>query len=177
MSISLVVIIAFLCIGAGEAFYPSFSSLVKPVNGATHEAITRCGLATVTCEYFLTRFRINITVPTISDGICPPSLFSQIQSAFSQSQYTGGSNYSRWSNVVDNIVASNELVDVLEQTDASRHFDSESFVPGSGIIHTRYQLAVTALNAFDYDKANDYFGQMTHTLQGTSLSSRFRLSY
>ena len=160
-------VVALLSIDAIGAFNPSFVALVKPVKGATHEEITRCGLATVTSEYFQSRFGITIDVPTITNGTCPPSLFSQIQSAFSKSKYQGGSTYSRWSNTVDDIVDSNELVDLLEQTDASRHFDSESFVAGSSIIRTRYQSSVTALYAFDYDKANDYFGQMTHTLQGT----------
>lgn len=161
-------IVALLSIDAIDAFNPSFSSLVKPLNGATHEAITRCGLATVTSEYFQSRYGIKIAVPTISNGTCSPSLFSDIQSAFSQSKYKGGSTYSRWSNTVDEIVNSNELVDLLEQTDASRHFDSESFVAGSSIILTRYQSSVTALYASDYDEANQQFGRMTHTLQGKS---------
>ena len=160
-------VVALLSIDAIEAFNPSFASLAKPVKGATHEEITRCGLATVTSEYFKSRFGIEIAVPTISNGTCPPLLFSHIQSAFSTSKYQGGSTYSRWLNTINDIVDSNELVDLLEQTDASRHFDSESFVAGSAIIRTRYQSSVTALHAFDYDKANEYFGRMTHTLQGT----------
>ena len=67
---------------------------------------------------------------------------------------------------VDYIIARNALVDLTEQTTASRHFDSESFIPASQIILERYQLAVQALNAYDHENANEYFGKMTHTLQG-----------
>ena len=148
-----------------DAFNPSYTTKLTSTKGATHEAITRCGLATVTREYIASRFGINITMPTVSNGTCPPSLFVQIQAAFAKITASGGSRYSAWKNTMDEIINHNELVDLFEQIDASRHFDSESFVPGSDIVRQRYLLAVDAAKASDYDQSNTYFGQMTHTLQ------------
>ena len=165
---------ALLCIATIDAFNPSYTTTLTSAKGATHEAITLCGLATVTREYIVSRFGINITMPTVNNGICPPSLFSQIQAAFPNITAPVGGRYSAWKNTIDEIVNHNELVDLFEQLDASRHFDSESFVPASDIVRQRYLLAVDALNAADYDQSNTYFGQMTHTLQGRLSILRVR---
>jgi hypothetical protein len=149
-----------------NGFNPSYTTFLTHATGATHEAITRCAVATVSIEYMQSRFNLTAPLPTVTNGICPSSAFSQIQTFFSQMKNEGQSTYSKWRNTLDDIVDHNELVDLLEQTDESRHFDSESFIAASQIIRTRYQLALNAANAYDYDKANEYFGQMTHTLQG-----------
>jgi hypothetical protein len=149
-----------------NAFNPLSIETSNSSISATHEAITRCAVATVTTEYIETRFGIKISVPTITNGICPSSLFSLIKTTFSQINDKSISSYSDWDITLAYIVARNALVDVSEQLDASRHFDSESFIPASQIILERYQLAIKALNSLDYANANEYFGQMTHTLQG-----------
>jgi len=156
-----------------NAFNPLSIPGVSSSNSATHEAITRCAVATVTNEYIQTRFGIQITAPTVTDGICPSSFFSQLKTTFVQITNQVGQTYSDWELTLAYIVARNAIVDVAEQTDASRHFDSESFIPASKIILERYQLAVQALNSFDYENANEYFGKMTHTLQG--IDRRFFL--
>jgi hypothetical protein len=149
-----------------NAFNPLTISIVGSSTSATHEAITRCAVTTVTNEYIQTRFCIQITAPTVTDGICPSSFSSQLKTAFGQITDQVGKTYADWELTLDYIVARNAIVDVAEQTDESRHFDSESFIPASQIILERYKLAVNALNSYDYLNANEYFGKMTHTLQG-----------
>ena len=144
------------------AFDPSFVAILDPDGSATHKSITRCSLAKVTSEYFYTRFKINITASSITRGICPSTFFSRIRNAFSSSAYTGGSSYSRWENMIDEIVDHNERVDVLEQFTDSRHFDSESFIDGSAIIRTRLKSAVDALADKDFETSNEHF-RSTHT--------------
>ena len=163
------------CIILCHTFNPSFKAILNPDGSATHASITRCALATVTSEYLKARFNIAITLPTITKGICPSSLLSQIENAFKLAKYIGGSTYSRWENMVDEIVDHNEYVDVLEQFDSSRHFDSESFVAGSDIIRSRLQLAINSLNANDYESSNERFGKLTHTLQGKIFRSLISL--
>ena len=160
----------FECLIVCSAFNPSFKAILNPDGSATHETITRCSLAKVTSEYFKSRFRINITVPAITRGICPSSLFSRIQSAFSLTKYVGGSTYSRWEDMIDEIVDHNERVDVLEALDESRHFDSESFIDSSDVIQTRLQSASNAAKTGDYETSNEHFGRLLHTLQGRSNS-------
>lgn len=149
-----------------NAFSPLSIEKSSSSISATHEAITRCAIATVTSEYIETRFGIKISVPTITNGICPSSLFSLIKTIFSQIKNQTGNSYSDWATTIDYIVARNAIVDAIEQLLPSRHFDSESFIPSSQIILERYQSAINALNSLDYANANEYFGQMTHTLQG-----------
>ena len=165
------------CILICSTFNPSFKAIFNSDGSATHAAITRCSVATVTLEYFNTRFASSLTQPQITNGICPSSLFSQIQNAFNQANYVGGSTYSRWENMIDEVVDNNELVDVLEQFTASRHFDSESFVDGSAIIRARLQSAANALLANDFEASNEHVGRVTHTLQGSShLGTIFHLT-
>lgn len=166
-SVSKLIFVCFFALCAG--FNPSFKNILNTDGSASHASITRCSLATVTSEYMRTRFGITFTLPNVVNGICPSSIFSQIQNAFGLSRYLGGSTYSRWENMVDEIVDDNEMVDVTEQFDASRHFDAESFIAGSEIIRTRIQSAIDALNAKDYETSNERFGKMTHTLQGRFL--------
>ena len=147
-------------------FNPSYKAIFSRDGSATHASITRCSLATVTAEYFQTRFSITVTKPNIINGTCPPSFFLQIRKAFSLTSYLGRSTYSQWENMIDEIVDHNELVDVLEAFDESRHFDSESFLDGSNIIKIRLQSAITAVNANDFEASNDHFGRLSHTLQG-----------
>jgi len=150
-----------------NAFNPlTISTSDSNIIRATHEAITRCAVATVTSEYIQTRFGVTIPLPTITNGRCPSSLFSLIKTIFSQIKDLDRFAYYYWGITLDYIVARNAIVDVDEQTDPSRHFDSESFVVASQIILERYQLAIQALNLLDYENANEYFGKMTHTLQG-----------
>lgn len=149
-----------------NAFNPISLSTSDSSNSATHDSITRCAIATVTSEYFKTRFNINIAVPTINNGTCPSTFYSLIQNAFSTIANLGGNTYLNWLLSVDYIISRNVLVDVAEQFDESRHFDSESFIPASQIILDRYNLAVQALNKSDFENANENFGKMTHTLQG-----------
>lgn len=156
----------FNCIIAITAFNPLSLPTSSSSISATHESITRCAFATVTSEYIQTRFGINIPTPIVTNGICPSSLFSSIKAAFLTIQTKGGNIYLLWEATLDYIVSRNALVDVTEQTDASRHFDSESFIPGSNIIVERLKLAVSALSILDFENANEYFGKMTHTLQG-----------
>ncbi|CAF1125942.1 unnamed protein product [Adineta steineri] len=140
-------------------------SLSSDSPSATHESITRCAFATITSEYIQTQFQINITIPTITNGTCPSSFFIQLKSIFPQIQKQGGNSYSTWINTIDYIIGFNALVDVVEQTDESRHFDSESFIAASQIILARYKTAIDSLNSSDYDNSNEYFGKVTHTLQ------------
>ena len=67
-----------------NAFNPVSLPISGSSNSATHEAITRCAVATVTSEYIQTHFEYYNTVPTITNGICPSSFFSQIKTTFSQ---------------------------------------------------------------------------------------------
>ena len=143
-----------------------FSISIILSNSATHESITRCAFATVTNEYIRTRFGIQIEATTVTNGICPSSFFSQLKTAFPQITNQGGKTYSDWKNTLDYIVARNVLVDAAEQTEASSHFDSESFISASATVLERYQSAVQSLNRYDYEESNEYFGKMTHTLQG-----------
>jgi len=140
----------FIYIITINAFNPVSLPISSSPTSATHEAITRCAVATVTSEYIQTRFQITITVPTITNGICPSSFFSQIKTTFSQVNSKGGNTYIDWETTLDYIVARNAIVDVAEQTDTSRHFDSESFIAASNVILERYQLAIQALNSLDY---------------------------
>lgn len=167
-----IVYFVVICIIHVNAFNPITIPLLGSSSDATHESITRCAFATVTSEYIKTRYQISITIPTITNGICPSSFFSQIKQIFKQIQQQGANKYSDWEDTIDYIVDRNSLVDVLEQTDESRHFDSESFIAASQIILDRYRLAVKALNKSNYENSNEYFGKMCHTLQGR-LSIKF----
>lgn len=149
-----------------NAFNPITIQTSGSSPGASHEDITRCAVATVTAEYIQSHFGVSISIPTITNGICPPSFFSQIKTTFSQITSKGANSYYFWDLTLSYMVARNAIVDVVEQTDTSRHFDSESFIAASQIILDRYQLAINALNALDYEDANEYFGKMMHTLQG-----------
>jgi hypothetical protein len=161
-----------------NAFDPVSLPTSSSPNSATHEAITRCAVATVTIEYIQQHFGINTPIPTITNGICPSSFFTQVQTVFSQIASQGGSTYFNWKVTLDYIVARNAIVDVNEQTNAPSHFDSESFIAGSQLILQRYQSAVSALNSLDYENANEFFGKMSHTLQGIYHKTYFfRLLY
>ena len=149
-----------------NAFNPLSISIFGSSSSATHESITRCAVATVTNEYIRTRFGIQITAPTVTNGICPSSFFSQLKNAFPRITSLGGKTYSDWKDTVDYFVRKNIQVDVTEQTEPSSHCDSESFIPASTTILSRYRLAIQALNKYNYEGANEYFGKMTHTLQG-----------
>jgi hypothetical protein len=149
------------------AFSPSFKNPFSQSSDATHKLITRCSLATITSEYFRSRYAINIVQPNINNGICPSWIFTEIQNAFIRIGAGSQNRFSQWENMIDDIVTSNEFVDLFEQFDESRHFDSESFIAGSSIVLRRYQYAIDAVRINDYDESNEFFGQMTHTLQGT----------
>ena len=165
----MITIILLFFVGSSLGFKPSLFDLSASDSSATHESITRCSLATVTAEYFRTRFSIVIEPPRTTNGVCRSTIFSSIRNAFSQTRSQGGSTYSQWQNTVEEIINENELVDLFEQFDSSRHFDSESFIEGSNIVLRRFQSAVDSLKRFDYDRSNEYFGAMTHTLQGNDF--------
>lgn len=158
-----------------NAFNPLSVSLFGPSTSATHETITRCAVATITSEYIQTRFGISITAPTVTNGTCPSSFLSQLKTIFSQIKNQTKKTYTDWESTLDYIIASNVMVDVTEETDVSSHFHSESFIPASQLILERYQSTVKALNSSHYEIANEYFGKMTHTLQG--ICKQFLLSY
>ena len=164
VSMALLIFFLFNYFIAINAFNPV--SVSGTSNGATHEDITRCAIATVTCEYLRTNFNVSITIPTITNGICPSSFYSSVETVLSQIESKTGSTKFNWKLTVDYIIARNAIVDANEQTVSSSHFDSESFIEASQKILTRYQSAVTALNALDYENANEVFGKMMHTLQG-----------
>lgn len=176
---TIIVYILFICFIRINAFNPKIIPILSSSNDATHELITRCAFATVTSEYLQSYFNTPITVPTITNGICPSSFFSQLKQVFKQLQRLGANRYSDWEDSVDYIIDRNALVDVLEYSDTSRHFDSESFIPASQIILDRYRSAVNELNLGKYESSNDYFGKMLHTLQGPLLISFsfFRISF
>jgi hypothetical protein len=75
---------------AKNAFDPVSLPTSSSPNSATHEAITRCAVATVTTEYIQQRFGINTPIPTITNGICPSSFFTQVETVFSQTASQGG---------------------------------------------------------------------------------------
>lgn len=155
-----------------NGFQPLPISTSGSSSSATHDSITRCAFAIVTNEYIRTRFAIKITPPKITKGICPSSFFTKLKSVFPNITSRGGKTYSDWRNTLIYIVGRNTQVDVTEQTDAESHFDSESFIAGSALILERYQSAVQALKEYDYEDANEYFGKMTHTLQGIEQQAR-----
>lgn len=174
---SLFLVLIFIWAIPTNAFNPLSISVFGSSNSATHESITRCAFAIVTNEYIRTQFGIKIQAPTITNGNCPSAFFTQLKAAFPKITSKTTKTYADWKKTIDYIVGQNAAVDVAEQHQASSHFDSESFILGSSVIFNRYQSAVKALNTYAYDKSNDYFGKMTHTLQGNAkrpFSSLFR---
>ncbi len=166
MDMAPLVLLLFNIFVAINAFNPISLPTSSSNVSATHESITRCAVATITSEYIQTHYGINLTIPNITNGICPSSFFSQIKNAFSEIKKMGGNTCASWEITLDYIVARNAEVDLTEQTDTSRHFDSESFIPASQVILQRYGIATQALKSCDYENANEYFGKALHTLQG-----------
>ena len=79
-----------------NAFNPLDVPGVGTSDSATHEAITRCAVATVTGEYINTTFGISVAAPTVTNGICPSSFYDQLKAAFGQVANKGGKSYTDW---------------------------------------------------------------------------------